>query len=187
MTSGALNVFRETWKWISEDEASIARKLIMRRTPALVPFNKELFLESNRQDFLHLLRRSRADDASEPWDADIEEAYKSTISYLGGIQIAITAHGAPPDICRRLIVFPIMVKKRFIKLVEDQQPRALVVLAHFFALIARFRDCWWLRDTGKREIHGIQTVLPDEWQDLMSWPLMTMEEGTLLANEHIGD
>jgi hypothetical protein len=181
MTSGSVNVFREVWTWIADDEASIARGVVMRRTPILVPFNEALFQEGNRQGLLHLLRRSRTDESSEPWDADIQEAYKSTISYLGGIQIAIAAHEAPADICRRLIVFPMMVKKRFIELVEEQQPRALVVLAHFFALLARFGDFWWLGDTGKKEIRGIQTVLSDEWQDLMSWPLMTMEEGSLLV------
>ncbi|KAI9774139.1 MAG: hypothetical protein M1840_005232 [Geoglossum simile] len=184
MTSGSVNVFRESWAWIVDDEASVARRLIMKRTPMLVPFNETLFQESNRQGLLHLLRRGgRANDTSEPWDTDIEEAYKSTLSYLGGIQIAIAAHEAPTDIGRRIIIFPMMVKKRFIQLIEERQPRALVVLAHFFALLARFSDFWWLGDTGKREIRGIQTVLPGEWQDLMSWPLAAMEEGSLLLQK----
>ncbi|KAI9867383.1 MAG: hypothetical protein M1813_008941 [Trichoglossum hirsutum] len=181
MTGGSVNVFKEAWPWIVNNEESIARALVMKRTPVLVPYNEELFLESHRQDLLHLLRRSQADEASEPWDEETQEAYKTTISYLGGAQIAIDTGEAPADICRRLIVFPMLIKKRFIDLIEEQRPRALVVLAHFFALLARFSHYWWMGDTGKREIRGIQTILPDEWQDLMGWPLAAMEEEPLLV------
>ena len=179
MTSGTGNIFRAVWGWIKDDETSIARRLI-RRMP-VSPDEKVLFKESNREGFLHLLRRSRIEDATEPWHPDIQEAYMTTISYIGSVQIAINAQERPADINRRLTLFPILIQKRFIDLVEEQQPRALVLLAHYFALLAKFRDLWWVGDTGQKEIRAIQSVLPEEWQDLMSWPLRAMEERFVLV------
>jgi Fungal specific transcription factor domain len=173
-THGAGTVFREAWHFIENDENSITWALL-RSPPILVDFDV-LFAESNRQGLLHLLRRSSSEDPNESWDEETRKAYERTTSYIGGVQIAIAAHERTADICRRLMVFPMLMPKRFIGLAEELQPRALVILAYYFAMLAKFRDVWWIGDTGRREIRGIQTVLPAEWQDLMSWPLMTMEE-----------
>ena len=168
MTVGSGKLFQATWDWIQKDENSISGKLI-NRTPELTPFNKSLFLESNRQGFEYLCEQPTA---TEPWDPDIDHAYKVAVSYIGSILIAI-ARGEERggDVCRRTIAFPMLVHPRFITLVEEQQPRALVVLAHYFAVVAKFKNVWWMGDSGRREVLGIQTILPAEWQDAMRWPL----------------
>jgi len=176
MTSGAVSVFKETWKWIGDDPNSIASRLV-KRMPIILD-DEAKFGEKNRQGLLHLLRPSQS---LEHWDADIQDAYESTISYIGGVMIAIAAQEAPVEICRRLIVFPMLIKRGFIDLVEQQQPRALVILAHYFALCTMFKNIWWISDLGPREVRGIQTVLSDEWQDLMSLPLQTIEQGIILT------
>lgn len=174
MTKEASNVFRVVWDWIGEDKDSVARRIVDN-----VPAFKEpemLYLESYRRGLLHLLRRRPVEEQTEVWDTDIEEAYACTVSYIGSIQNDIAINKAPEDVCRMLLAFPFMVPKRFINLIEEQKPRALVVLAYFFALLARFRDSWWIGDAGPREIRAIQKILPVLWQDLMSWPLQAMEE-----------
>ena len=168
MTSGAARIFHETWDWIQEDENSIAAKLI-NRTPSLTPFNESLFLDSNRRGFEYLVEQRTP---KEPWDVEIDSAYKVAVSYIGSIWIAISKGDEPSgDICRRTIAFPMLVHPRFITLVEEQQPRALVVLAHYFAIVARFKAIWWMGDSGCREVRAIQSILPAEWQDAMRWPL----------------
>jgi hypothetical protein len=179
MTSSAVNIFSAVWRWIADDESSIATRLIQ-KTPYLVPHSRPnsevVFGEANRQGLLHLLRRSGTASATEPWPADVQEAYETTISYIGSVQTAIAEGEAPSEIRRRLVLFPVLIQKRFIELVIERQPRALVVLAHFFALLVKFRDVWWIGDTGEREVRGIQSVLSDEWQDLMSWPLLMLKD-----------
>lgn len=180
MTHGTGRVFHAVWQWISDDETSIAMRML-NRSPKLTPFNEELWAEDNRQGFQYLLHRSQADTANEPWSSSVQEAYNTTLSYIGSVQIAITAGEAPEDICRRLIVFPLLISKEFINLVEEQQPRALVVLAHYFALLAKFKDdIWYIGDAGQREVRGIHTILPVEWQDRMSKPLQIMESVPLV-------
>jgi len=176
MTRGAMDVFKAAWKWMRNDEDSIASRLT-KRMP--VVFNDEAkFGASNRQGLLHLLQRDAEDVVKERWDTEDQEAYETTISYIGGIRIAMKGPETLAEICRRLIVFPFIIQSRFIDLVKDQQPRALAVLAHYFALLASFRSVWWIGDTGRREVQALTTVLSGKWHDLMSWPLNVMEEQT---------
>jgi len=173
-----LNV--EAWKYIADDSNSIMRGMI-RSAPGMRPGgwlrdNSILFCSANRQDLLHLLRRTPSDMLEEPWNASIESAYESTTSYIGSIQLAIAAGEDSASIFRRLVLFPTMVQTEFIYLVKEQRPRALVILAHFFAFLADFREIWWIGDTGPREVRGIESVLPDEWRDLMIWPLQAVED-----------
>jgi hypothetical protein len=73
-----------------------------------------------------------------------------------------------------------MVEKSFIDSVEERRPRALVVLAHYFGLLARFRNFWWIGQAGPREVRAIQQIVEDEWQEMMEWPLKAIEEEATL-------
>lgn len=170
IASGAVPVFLATWDLIRADPRSEAMG-IMKET--IVFTDKEAFFkESNRRAFMHLLQRVESTrDLTEPWDKDIREAYETTLSYLGSVKLAIDAGRPRSEIGLRLIGFASMVPKRFIGLVGEQRPRALVVLAHFFALLIPYREIWWIGNAGQREVRGIQRILPEEWQDLMEWPL----------------
>jgi hypothetical protein len=168
LTKGASSAFRAAWTHIATNENSIAAALI-KRTPSLQNVN-QLFGAQNRQGLLHLLQQNPAEGSvgsEPPWDSQVQDAYESTCSYIGSIQIAIKENETPADICRRLLLFPIMVQERFIGLLGELQPRALVILAHFFALLVGYRDVWWIGEAGQKEIRGIQSVLPREWQSLM--------------------
>ncbi|KAK0120533.1 hypothetical protein ONS96_010739 [Cadophora gregata f. sp. sojae] len=181
-TGRGLNV--EAWKYIANDPNSIMRSMI-RSAPGMKPggFLREetsVFHPSNRQDLLHLLRRTPNDILTEPWNARIEEAYESTLSYIGSVQLAIAAQEPPASIFRRLVLFPTMVQSEFIFLVKEQRPRALVVLAHFFAFLADFRDIWWIGETGVREVRGIEGVVGEEWRGLMGWPVQAVEDSFFL-------
>ncbi len=173
-TRGAGNIFREAWEFISDDESSIALSAV-KRTPILKD-PEALFQESSRQDLLHLLRGPRSEDATETWSADVEDAYASTLSYIGSVQHLIHAGEKPQTVCRILLMFPYLVEKNFIDLIKEQRPRALVILAHYFGLLTRFKFIWFIGDTGPREIRAISAFLSEEWLDLMAWPLQTLND-----------
>ena len=201
MTRGTLDVFRAAWPWMGDtdghDPDSIAARLVKRMS---VLFDDEAqFGAANRQGLLHLLQRDEEDVANERWPPEDQDAYETTTSYIGGVWIAMmelnmtttttttTTTTQRPDsegslaaeICRRLILFPYVVQSRFIDLVRERQPRALAVLAHYFALLARFRGVWWIGDAGRREVRALSTVLAarGEWHGrMMGWPLRVMED-----------
>lgn len=126
---------------------------------------------SNRQGLLHLLQRDEEDVAKERWHTKDQQAYETTVSYIGDIWIAMKGSEPSAETCRSLILFPFIVQSRFIDLIKDQPPRALAVLAHYFALLASFRRVWWIGDTERREVQAFIAVLSGKWHDLMSWPL----------------
>ncbi|CZS96371.1 uncharacterized protein RAG0_05732 [Rhynchosporium agropyri] len=78
----------------------------------------------------------------------------------GSVQLAIAAGEAPASILRRLVLFPTMVQNELLFLVNEQKPRALVIIAHFSAFLADFRRVWWLGDTGPREARGNERMVP---------------------------
>lgn len=129
----------------------------------------------------HLLRRQEPHELVEVWDEEVYEAYRSTLNYIGAIWKAMKNRDPPGGLGRRLIVFPMLVDKRFVDFVEEQRPRALVILAHYFALLTMMRGFWWVGDAGPREVHAIANQVPAEWQHLLSWPLEMLENDVLFS------
>lgn len=112
-------------------------------------------------------------------DDETREAYEKTLSYVGSIQNAIS-HGEPVyAITRRIQAFPLLIPSKYIELLAFRRPRALVILAHFFATVAQVHNVWWLGDepfrgeetTSKREIRAIKDALPRQWLTTMVWPI----------------
>ena len=73
-----------------------------------------------------------------------------------------------------MMAFALLVPRKFVELVGVKRPRALVVLAHFFALASDMGDIWWVGEIAKREVLGIHRRLPSEWQSLMVSPLKSI-------------
>ena len=174
MNQGTTNIHRETWKWIGNDPNSIAYRSVVQKSPNLTDF-PVLFAPANREHLNHLLTNP-PNVAPEPWDNVLQEAYYQTLSYIGAIQLALDAGvEGPAEILRRCLAFPGLIPKEFFNMVEERRPRALVILAHYFAYLARFRDIWYLGDAGGREVRAIAGNLGPEWGDLMSWPSTEVE------------
>jgi len=106
------------------------------------------------------------------WDVETRDAYEKTLSYVGSIQKAIR-RGEPV----RTQAFPMIVPHKFVDFLAEQRPRALVILAHYFATVSQISGVWWLgggtdgrETTARRETLAIRKVLPEVWQGHMIWP-----------------
>lgn len=138
----------------------------------------EVYFDPSMRQGLNGILAQELPGSREVRDDETREAYEKTLSYVGSIQKAIDNREAVYALCRRIQAFPIMIPSRFIALVEEQRPRALVVLAHYFAAVAQVRGVWWLgaaevgwEGTAEREIRAIGKALPPEWMVHMAWPL----------------
>lgn len=172
ITRGAMQVFAVAWKWMPTNQESIASRLTG-RFPFV--FDEEAkFKASNGERFQYLSGRVEDDDLTNASAADLD-AYKKTISYIGGICIAMDAEGCTSEMNRRLIIMPFLVPARFGDLLGAGQPRALVILAHYFALLSRYRKYWYIGNAGEREVHALASFIPQAWQPLMSWPLSIVD------------
>jgi len=95
----------------------------------------------------------------------------ASLDLIYSIYISIL-HGESMSIIRRLIhSFPVHIDMRFVELLKQQDPRAMIVLGYYFAVLRRVDDVWWLRGRSEWEIKGITNYLPACWKPFMAWPL----------------
>lgn len=72
--------------------------------------------------------------------------------------------------------FPFLVSQRFVELVIESRPPALVIMAHYCVLLSRIRSYWYIKDTGAKLLGDIQDRLGPEWQRLIEWPKQQVRE-----------
>ncbi|KAK5987348.1 hypothetical protein PT974_11475 [Cladobotryum mycophilum] len=71
------------------------------------------------------------------------------------------------------LALPSTVSRRYIELVEAKRPRALAILACFFALLKRMDNVWWLDDVARREVMGLVSLFEpgSKWWRHLEWPV----------------
>ena len=177
ITATSNAVFRRAGDLAKDDPESVGMQMIATISHLL----DERFEMQESDAMLHLLRRQEPHELVEVWDAEVSEAYNSTLSYIAATWRAIKNHDPPGGLARRLIVFPMLVDKRFVDLVGEQRPRALIILAHYFALLTMLRGFWWVGDSGPREVRAMANEVPAEWQHLLRWPLELLENDRVFS------
>jgi hypothetical protein len=100
------------------------------------------------------------------------QAYQHAVAVLNWAH-KIPHRGAP-------LAFPATVSRRFVELLEAKDPRALVILACFFALLRSVDGAWWLHGLARREVLGIASFFdsgslgPDarrRWWPHLEWAM----------------
>ncbi|KAI0407310.1 hypothetical protein F4802DRAFT_50066 [Xylaria palmicola] len=66
-------------------------------------------------------------------------------------------------------IWSICTKADFHELVSRRVPQALVILAHYTALLHHARCLWQIRDAGYRFLHTICSVLGPDYEQQLSW------------------
>lgn len=110
-------------------------------------------------------------------DSESQNAYRFALGFIGCVLSHIESGPTDASQIRRLIyAFPTVVRPVFVERLSEGTPRALVILAYFFCLAKAVDNVWWMRGIAEREVFGIQTKLPEEWQWAMAWPLQKLAE-----------
>ena len=72
-------------------------------------------------------------------------------------------------------MFPKLCSPRYVELLREERPRALVILAWFFAVVAHTDALKYFGDVkssiARREVNAIARILPPEWQGQVIQPL----------------
>lgn len=177
MGRGAGTVMRRAAEMVGDASEQKLREIIRVTAPIHQNFDKQAVDESilrPYQPLLAMVQANRSDSQGARKDAD---AYSDTINYIATFRKSIQS-GEPPYVhLRRICMFPFTVPLRFIELVRERRPTALVILAHFFAVIANTEALEYLGNTGddvtvaRREIVAIRHTLGEEWRTWMIWPM----------------
>lgn len=128
-----------------------------------------LFQREQGKPFEGLLTFAEEYEQPTPEDKD---AFSSCLAYIAFIYKSIVEDTEIALAnCRRIAAMPSRLPERFTVLVEHRNPRALVMLAHVFALTKLISDrVPWFQGLAERQIPKIQQQLPAGWHELMAWP-----------------
>lgn len=93
--------------------------------------------------------------------------YRHTVAYLTSV---INDPGF-----RGLLGFPIAVPERLIELLEKRDPRAMIIIATYLAILILVPRSDFLRAAAMREYRAIKEQLPAEWLPRMEWATNVIE------------
>lgn len=168
-------IFTAAWEMMGDDYSSETAKLI--RATRVAWDEDERVGFDNLQGLLHLLPAPGDIDGYDAEEPGIKRAYQSALAYIGGSWQSLQRNEPLGPIARRLMLFPLLVDKGFIDLVGEARPRALVIMAHYFAMLVVLEGFWFISMTGRREVNAIAAHLTPDWQHLIDWPLHVIEHG----------
>lgn len=168
---GIKTVVIASWQWLRN--SSRIQPIISGQPPL------SLDLHPNSKTFFSSLLDGMDEqllDEAEKTRAETKQGYQHAIAFLNW------AHQTPER--DRIIAFAATVSRRFVALIGQHDPRALVIIACFFAMTRAVDDVWWLQGIAKKEVNGIYRLLPSKWLAKMEWPLRIanhegpMDDGT---------
>ncbi|KXX77449.1 Sterol uptake control protein 2 [Madurella mycetomatis] len=87
--------------------------------------------------------------------ARTRQAYQHAVAVLNWAH-KIPHKGAP-------LAFPATVSRRYIELLEERRPRAMAILACFFALLKSMDGVWWLQGMARREVLGVVSLFNSDF------------------------
>jgi hypothetical protein len=155
---GVKTVVMASWQWLRTSGRVYP---IISSQPALA-----LNLNPQRKSFFTPLldgMEEQLEVLPERQKAETRQAYEHSVAFLNW------SHQLP--VRNRILGFAATVSRRFVELLDQHDPRALVIASCFFALTKVVDDVWWLQGIAKKEVNGICSLLPSSWWPRMEWPL----------------
>ncbi|KAM0259348.1 hypothetical protein ACHAQJ_003380 [Trichoderma viride] len=136
------------------------------------PTTKSVFVygRENRDRFPYLLERSQAN----PENAVDQQAYVKTAYFIGALVAELENYQPMLRIASKVLMLPGLMPLRFLEMVRERRPRALVMLAHYFGVACRCRCVWLVGGIPAMEIRAIMIYLGAQWTESMAWPMRSL-------------
>jgi hypothetical protein len=105
-----------------------------------------------------------------PFDTITGDAYRRAIEHLQKAFDASRADSLRLSTIGPIIFWPVTITPKYIDLLSERRPEALVILSHFGVLIHSRRDLWILGDSGLYIISAIKDYLGPSWESWLHYP-----------------
>jgi hypothetical protein len=154
---GVKTVVMAAWPWLRTSDKVHP---IINAQPAL-----ELILDPEHKMFFSPLLEGlgkHLESFPENSRNETQQAYEHAVAFINW------AHAKPTR--NRILGFAATVSRRYVELLCQHDPLAMVIAACFFALTKVVDNVWWLEGVAKREVNGILSLMPSEWWEKMEWP-----------------
>jgi hypothetical protein len=135
--------------------------------------NKEAILDpENARPFHSLLDFSTYPEPA--CDANTVATYQQTLAYVGSIWRGIQDSESLSVLFRRFLSMGMMIPEQFLDLIDQRRPRALAILALYCSMTISVDEHWIFHGMAERDVHGLQMLLPADWQWSMETPLQIL-------------
>ncbi|KAJ4360357.1 uncharacterized protein N0V89_000919 [Didymosphaeria variabile] len=113
--------------------------------------------------------RKFADVIHHIYHPEINEAYREAIRLLELLFDATGRLSKPPsDSLLRIWIH--FVPSRFVELLSERQPGALIIFAHYGVILGKGRQYWFLDGIDELILAIADAFVPTEWKNWLDWP-----------------
>lgn len=98
------------------------------------------------------------------------------LAYIGSIYKGLLENEPHRRSFRRLLCLSIFMPEEMIGFIEECRPRALAILALYFAMCYSQNDHWIFFGLADQEVQGIATIMPEKWSWAMQKPQALLED-----------
>lgn len=102
------------------------------------------------------------------------EAYQEAVKALQKCYAKIFTRASVECEVATAFTWPVEVPDKFMLLLNDRAPEALVILAHYCVVLHHLDDYWWMKGWAGHIMGNIYSELGDSWRDWIQWPSETI-------------
>jgi len=167
---GVKTVVMASWQWLRQSNRVFP---IINGQPAL-----NLDLDPERRLFFAPLLEGLDEQiqaAPDQLSLETRQAYEHSVAFLNWAYLK--------PVRNRILGFAATVSRRFVDMMGQHDPRTLLIVSCFFAMMRAVDDAWWLQGVAKKEVNGICSLLPSEWWPKMEWALKIANHNGPITDE----
>lgn len=75
-----------------------------------------------------------------------------------------------------VFIWGIMVSEQYMTQLRRKEAMALLLLAHYGALLHSVSGLWWTGERAKQLVYAVSQILPITWQSAMVWPKQATDD-----------
>lgn len=92
--------------------------------------------------------------------------------------LAIYSHPTRTTLTKSLVYsWPALVSQRYIDLMSERNPEALIILAHFCIMLNMLDSYWFMEGCAVHIINQCKKDLDDKWLPYIQWPWVVLQGG----------
>ncbi|KAF2736348.1 hypothetical protein EJ04DRAFT_171146 [Polyplosphaeria fusca] len=108
------------------------------------------------------------------YPSDINEAYGNAVQNLQLLFELIQKSPKPPS-PTMVKMWAHLVTPRFMELLSDRQPGALIIFAHYAVLLSKCERFWYVQGSAQQILSIADKLVPIEWKSWLDWPKEQIE------------
>lgn len=171
---GVYSILREVWEWV---ESGCLGPMLK------VKFYERTGVSSDEIEALNALYRLCTDttesDPDEIKDTEVSSTYFGAIHKLHKSFVSCTEPGKQFNTTSLIFLWPICVSDKYVSLLKERRPRALVIFAYYCVLLKRMELHWWVGGRAEYELGRIERSIRDleKWKKWLEWPAKMVRGG----------